>query len=200
MDAAARAARADDIVAALPDGYDTVLSRTHADDGERAGVTLSGGQWQRVALARCLMRTDAELIVLDEPTSGLDAEGEHRVHSTLRRHTASTPGCSASRPAATPAPSVRRGDRVPGGGRATAAPDQAGRRVAGDPLPDWLVPTLPDLSHVPAGHVAVVGDNTRSQDSRHLGLIDCRGIVGTVPCASPRSTSRGEGREPRPAL
>lgn len=47
---------------------------------------MSGGQWQRVALARCLMRTDAELMILDEPTSGLDAEGEHRVHDTLRRH------------------------------------------------------------------------------------------------------------------
>jgi ATP-binding cassette subfamily B protein len=84
--AAAEAARVADTVAALPHGYDTVLSRTHTDDDERAGVTLSGGQWQRVALARCLMRTDAELIVLDEPTSGLDAEGEHRVHTTLRRH------------------------------------------------------------------------------------------------------------------
>jgi len=83
--AAARAARVADTVAALPNGYDTVLSRTHADE-DRMGVTLSGGQWQRVALARCLMRTDAELMVLDEPTSGLDAEGEHRVHDTLRRH------------------------------------------------------------------------------------------------------------------
>ncbi|MEV0233365.1 ATP-binding cassette domain-containing protein [Nonomuraea sp. NPDC050786] len=73
-------------MAALPDGYDTVLSRTHTDDGERAGVTLSGGQWRRLALARCLMRTDAELIVLDEPTSGLDAEGEHRLHTALHRH------------------------------------------------------------------------------------------------------------------
>nr|WP_312878356.1 ATP-binding cassette domain-containing protein [Lentzea indica] len=62
-----------------------MLSRTHADE-ERTGVTLSGGQWQRVALARCLMRTDAGLMILDEPTSGLDAEGEHRVHDTVRRH------------------------------------------------------------------------------------------------------------------
>ncbi|GLY53083.1 ABC transporter ATP-binding protein [Lentzea sp. NBRC 102530] len=83
-DAAARA-RVADVLGALPDGYDTVLSRTHADE-ERTGVTLSGGQWQRVALARCLMRADAALMILDEPTSGLDAEGEHRVHETVRRH------------------------------------------------------------------------------------------------------------------
>ncbi|HEX7309300.1 ABC transporter ATP-binding protein [Lentzea sp.] len=82
---AATTARIADTLEALPHGYDTVLSRTHADD-DRPGVTLSGGQWQRVALARCLMRTDAELMILDEPTSGLDAEGEHRVHETVRRH------------------------------------------------------------------------------------------------------------------
>ncbi|MEU6788168.1 signal peptidase I [Nonomuraea angiospora] len=53
--------------------------------------------------------------------------------------------------------------------------------VAGDPLPGWLVPALPDVSHVPAGQVAVAGDNTtRSQDSRQLGLIDCRDILGAV--------------------
>ncbi|MFC4010045.1 S26 family signal peptidase [Nonomuraea purpurea] len=56
--------------------------------------------------------------------------------------------------------------------------------VAGDPLPDWLVPALPDMSHVPADHVAVAGDNTtRSQDSRQLGLIACRDILGAVPGA-----------------
>ncbi|MCP2246510.1 ABC transporter ATP-binding protein [Lentzea aerocolonigenes] len=82
---AARTARVADVLEALPHGYDTVLSRTHADE-ERTGVTLSGGQWQRVALARCLMRTDADLMILDEPTSGLDAEGEQRVHETVRRH------------------------------------------------------------------------------------------------------------------
>ncbi|SHF93148.1 signal peptidase I [Streptoalloteichus hindustanus] len=53
--------------------------------------------------------------------------------------------------------------------------------VAGDPLPDWLAPALPGLSHVPPGHVAVVGDNPRSQDSRQLGLVDCRDVLGRVP-------------------
>ena len=52
--------------------------------------------------------------------------------------------------------------------------------VAGDPVPAWLAPTLPDISHVPTGFVAVVGDNARSQDSRQLGLVDCRDIVGAV--------------------
>lgn len=79
--AAATAAEISDVLARLPSGYDTVLSRVH-DDG---GVALSGGQWQRVALARGLMRS-ADLLVLDEPTSGLDVEGEHRVHEALRAH------------------------------------------------------------------------------------------------------------------
>ncbi|MFI6099341.1 S26 family signal peptidase [Lentzea sp. NPDC051213] len=52
--------------------------------------------------------------------------------------------------------------------------------VAGDPVPDWLAPTLPGVPQVPAGFVAVVGDNPRSQDSRQLGLVDCRDIVGAV--------------------
>lgn len=52
--------------------------------------------------------------------------------------------------------------------------------VAGDPIPSWLAPTLPDVPHVPTGFVAVVGDNPRSQDSRQLGLVDCRDIVGAV--------------------
>ena len=52
--------------------------------------------------------------------------------------------------------------------------------VAGDPVPAWLAETLPGLAHVPDGFVAVVGDNPRSQDSRQLGLIDCRDVVGAV--------------------
>jgi signal peptidase I len=47
-------------------------------------------------------------------------------------------------------------------------------------VPSWLAPTLPDTAHVPTGFVVVVGDNARSQDSRQLGLVDCRDIVGTV--------------------
>src|SRR6185312_3781311 len=58
-------------LAALPAGYETLLSRVFA--AESTGVLLSGGQWQRLALARGLMRADAELMILDEPSSGLDA-------------------------------------------------------------------------------------------------------------------------------
>ncbi|MEO7734528.1 MAG: ABC transporter ATP-binding protein [Kofleriaceae bacterium] len=77
-----------DQLAALPAGFATQLSRTLTpEDGEpAAGTTLSLGQWQRVALARSLMRADADLLILDEPSSGLDAEAEHRVHATLEAH------------------------------------------------------------------------------------------------------------------
>ncbi|RDI69254.1 ABC transporter ATP-binding protein [Nocardia pseudobrasiliensis] len=74
----------------LPHGYDTMLSRiffkeTDKNDAEH-GVTVSGGQWQRIAIARTLMRDDRELLILDEPGSGLDAEAEHRIHRRLKTH------------------------------------------------------------------------------------------------------------------
>ncbi|MEU8588820.1 ABC transporter ATP-binding protein [Streptomyces sp. NPDC048664] len=72
----------------LPRGYRTLLSRAFTDEDEESGVLLSGGQWQRVALARSLMREDAELLILDEPSSGLDALAERQVHQALRRHRA----------------------------------------------------------------------------------------------------------------
>jgi ATP-binding cassette subfamily B protein len=85
--AAARLAGIEDQLAALPDGFATLLSRTLvAEDAATAGTTLSVGQWQRVALARSLMRPHADLLLLDEPSAGLDAEAEHHVHRTIARH------------------------------------------------------------------------------------------------------------------
>jgi ATP-binding cassette subfamily B protein len=52
--------------------------------GPQTGVVLSGGQWQRLALARGFMRADRDLLILDEPSSGLDAEAEHAIHQRLR--------------------------------------------------------------------------------------------------------------------
>lgn len=88
--AAAQRAGAHDVVTALPRGYDTLLSRMYFDEADRedpeTGVLLSGGQWQRLALARAFLRDHRDLMILDEPSSGLDAQAEHEVHSSLRRH------------------------------------------------------------------------------------------------------------------
>ncbi|GLX06963.1 ABC transporter ATP-binding protein [Microbispora sp. NBRC 16548] len=94
--AAARDAGAHEFVTALPDSYDTLLSRLFfqgddqedGDTGGETGVTLSGGQWQRLALARAHLRAGRDLMILDEPSSGLDAEAEHRIHHSLRERRA----------------------------------------------------------------------------------------------------------------
>jgi len=76
VEAAARAARIHDFIEALPQGYDTVV-------GER-GLKLSGGEKQRVAIARTILK-DPSVLILDEATSALDTQTERAIQAELRR-------------------------------------------------------------------------------------------------------------------
>ncbi|AKQ66832.1 Lipid A export ATP-binding/permease protein MsbA [Myxococcus hansupus] len=76
---AAEQARAHEVIDTLPRGWETLLSRQFL-----GGQDLSGGQWQRLAVARGLYR-DAPLVILDEPTAPLDAKAEHAVYESLRK-------------------------------------------------------------------------------------------------------------------
>lgn len=73
IEASAKQSLADVLADKLPDNYDQQLGKRFAQ-----GVELSGGEWQKVALARAYMR-DAQLLILDEPTSALDARAEYSV-------------------------------------------------------------------------------------------------------------------------
>jgi ATP-binding cassette subfamily B protein len=78
----AQKSMADDVVGKLPSGYEQMLGRRF--DG---GVDLSGGEWQKVALARAYLR-DAQVLILDEPTSALDARSEYEVFQRFAELTA----------------------------------------------------------------------------------------------------------------
>lgn len=85
IEESARRAGADERIARLPTGYDSPLGRWFDQ-----GVSLSGGEWQKIALARAFQR-EAPILILDEPTSALDAQAEHdlfdRLHTLSRGRT-----------------------------------------------------------------------------------------------------------------
>ncbi|MEO7020444.1 MAG: ABC transporter ATP-binding protein [Ktedonobacteraceae bacterium] len=78
---AARKSGANSVITDLPDGYSTMLGKWFKD-----GHQLSGGEWQKVALARAFMR-NAPILVLDEPTSSLDAQAEYEIFTQFRQLT-----------------------------------------------------------------------------------------------------------------
>jgi ATP-binding cassette subfamily B protein len=78
IEEAARRALADEVIERLPAGYDQVIGKRF-----RNGVDLSGGEWQKVAIARAYMR-DAQLLILDEPTAALDARSEFEVFQRFK--------------------------------------------------------------------------------------------------------------------
>ncbi|KAF1687939.1 ABC transporter ATP-binding protein [Pseudoxanthomonas broegbernensis] len=75
---AARRAMADEVIDALPQGYEQLIGRRF-----KTGVDLSGGQWQKIAIARAYMR-DAQVMILDEPTAALDARSEFEVFQRFK--------------------------------------------------------------------------------------------------------------------
>jgi ATP-binding cassette subfamily B protein len=82
LDQSARKSMADEVVGRLPQGYEQMLGRRF-----EGGVDLSGGEWQKVALARAYLR-DAQLLILDEPTAALDARSEYEVFQRFAELTA----------------------------------------------------------------------------------------------------------------
>jgi ATP-binding cassette subfamily B protein len=81
---AAEKGMADEIVADLPEGYQTQLGKWF-----KGGQELSGGQWQKIALARAFMRSEADILVLDEPTAAMDAAAEATIFEHFRKLTES---------------------------------------------------------------------------------------------------------------
>lgn len=79
----ARRGRADDFIGDLSGGYHTQLGRWFKN-----GQELSGGQWQKVALSRAFMRSEADILILDEPTAAMDAQAEAEVFEYFQQEAA----------------------------------------------------------------------------------------------------------------
>lgn len=100
--AAAERSLASDVIAKLPRGYEQQLGKRF-----RRGIELSGGEWQKVAIARAYMR-DAQLLILDEPTAALDARAEYEVFERFKELSAGKTGVLISHRFS----SVRMADRI----------------------------------------------------------------------------------------
>jgi len=77
---AARTANAHSFIKKYPEGYQQIL-----EPGFENGIEPSGGQWQRIALARALFR-NADILILDEPTAAVDAKAEYEIFKTLENY------------------------------------------------------------------------------------------------------------------
>ena len=75
---AAERSLADEVIAKLPEGYEQVIGKRF-----KTGIDISGGEWQKIAIARAYMR-DAQVLILDEPTAALDARAEFEVFQRFK--------------------------------------------------------------------------------------------------------------------
>ncbi len=150
LDRAAELAGAADIIASLPRGWETVLSPHYA-----GGVDLSGGQWQRMALARALYAVSggARVLVLDEPTAQLDIRAEAAFYERFLELTAGVTSIVISHRFA----SVRRADRIAvlDGGRITELGTHEELLAVGG--------TYADMFNVQAERFAAEADGTPSE-------------------------------------
>ena len=133
---------ADRVITRLPKGYDTTLGRWFDE-----GYQLSGGEWQKVALARAFMR-DAAILILDEPTASLDARAEYEIFAHMKELTAGQDGRVHQPPlqhGAPGRPHLRAGERHDQGGRQPRRPARPRRHLrravqsAGGGVPVTLV-------------------------------------------------------------
>lgn len=102
IEEAAVRGRADTVIQGLPAGYEQRIGRRFQD-----GVELSGGEWQKIAIARAYMR-EAQILILDEPTSALDARAEYEVFQRFKELSSGTTGVLISHRFS----SVRMADRI----------------------------------------------------------------------------------------